>query len=227
MYRLHIANKNYSSWSLRPWLLMKTLSIPFEESLSVFGAGSNWDEFRHFSPSGLVPCLVKDDQVVWDSLAIMEYLAEQHQGVWPGDFHARTWARCASAEMHSGFLALRDQCPMNCAVTVLLNDVDEALQKDLDRLDELWFQGLQHFNGPFLAGKRFTAVDAFFAPVVFRINSYGLQLSEPAHAYVSHMLEIEGMQQWRNEALEESWIEPGHEQDSVQNGVLTADARKP
>src|SRR5271165_5094264 len=103
MYELHIANKNYSSWSLRPWVLMRELGIPFVERLSPFSEESNWDAFRGFSPNGKVPCLHDGAEAVWDSLAITEYLAEGHQGVWPENQQARTWARCAAAEMHSGF----------------------------------------------------------------------------------------------------------------------------
>ena len=116
MYTLYIANKNYSSWSLRPWLLMRALSIPFEEQLVAFEEGSNWARFREFAPNGRVPCLHDDGIVVWDSLGITEYLAERHSGVWPESAQARAWARSASAEMHSGFDALRGLCPMNCAL---------------------------------------------------------------------------------------------------------------
>ena len=165
MYTLYIANKNYSSWSLRPWVLMTELGIPFKEVLNSFDEGSNWNKFRTFSPSGLVPCLVDGDRNIWDSLAIIEYLAESHSKVWPSGIDARTWARCATSEMHAGFFEIRNQCPMNCGVKVAFGPLDAALRKELDRLDELWNQGLSHFKGPFLAGPSFTAVDAFFAPV--------------------------------------------------------------
>ena len=118
MYTLHIANKNYSSWSLRPWLLMRMLAIPFEERLTPFPTGSSWSLFRPFSPNGRVPCLIDDGWAVWDSLAIAEYLAERHAGVWPSDARARAWARSAAAEMHSSFTALRNACPMSCGVRV-------------------------------------------------------------------------------------------------------------
>ena len=118
MYTLYIANKNYSSWSLRPWLLMRVLAIPFEERLTPFPTGSSWSLYRPFSPSGRVPCLIDDGWAVWDSLAIAEYLAERHAGVWPSDARARAWARSAAAEMHSSFTALRNTCPMSCGVRV-------------------------------------------------------------------------------------------------------------
>jgi len=109
MLKLHIANKNYSSWSLRPWVLMTQLGIPFEETLNQFTEDSN---FKAFSPTGLVPCLVDGDTVVWESLAIVEYLAEQYPQVWPSDKDARAWARSATSEMHANFSALRNECPI-------------------------------------------------------------------------------------------------------------------
>jgi hypothetical protein len=122
MYQLHIANKNYSSWSLRPWLLLSELGIPFEERLVTFaqGNGASWQAFRAFSPNGKVPCLHDGERVVWDSLAIAEYLADRHVDVWPSGPDARAWARCAAAEMHSGFAALRNQCGMNCGLRIRL-----------------------------------------------------------------------------------------------------------
>ena len=183
MYTLYIANKNYSSWSLRPWSLMRELSIPFEERLVPFSSLDNWAEFRAFAPSGKVPCLLDGDTVVWDSLAIVEYLAERHAGVWPADAQARAWARCAAAEMHSGFTALRERCTMNCGLRVRLREMPPPLARDVNRIGELWRNGLQRFGGPFLAGPAFTAVDAFFAPVAFRVQTYGLALDESAAAY--------------------------------------------
>jgi len=187
---LHIANKNYSSWSLRPWVLMRALDISFKEELSPLVEGSCWDDYRTFSPSGLVPCLHDGELVVWESLAIVEYLAEQHDGVWPRDTQARAWARCATAEMHAGFSALRNECSMNCGVRVQLHEISPALQHNLDRLDELWSEGLDRFHGPFLAGDSFTAVDAFFAPVAFRIQTFQLPMSDTASAYVQRLLTL-------------------------------------
>jgi len=227
MYTLHIANKNYSSWSLRPWVLMRTLSIPFEEKISPFPTGSSWEQFRNFSPTGLVPCLEDGDQIVWDSLAIAEYLGEKENGVWPDGVAARTWARCAAAEMHSGFFDLRGDCGMSCGVRIKLHEVSGGLQKDLDRLDELWQQGLTQFGGPFLAGEKFTAVDAFFAPVAFRIRTYGLQLSDPSLAYAQRLLDLDAMQNWNNDALKEPWFEPGHEKQILNAGELLEDLRTP
>lgn len=152
--KLHIANKNYSSWSLRPWVLMRTLGIGFEEVLHPFPIGGGSTGFQAFSPTGKVPCLVDGDLTVWDSLAIAEYLAEQHAGVWPQVQTARAWARSAAAEMHSGFQTLRQVCSMSCGVRVDLRP--EALQMlapDLERLQTLWREGLQRF-GRSLPGRR-------------------------------------------------------------------------
>ncbi len=226
MYQLYIANKNYSSWSLRPWILMHTLNIPFEEHLNAFGSGSNWAEFRQFSPTGQVPCLVDDQQVIWDSLAITEYLAEKHTSVWPQLSAARAWARCASAEMHAGFMALRNQCPMTCGLRIQRHTVDQALTHDIKRFDELWNQGLDTFGGPYLAGSTFTAVDAFFAPVAFRVQTYGLNISPKAQSYVDLLLTLDGMQTWYQQALEEPWREPGHEQEALDCGIITEDFRQ-
>ncbi|MFZ6749574.1 glutathione S-transferase family protein [Undibacterium sp. Ren11W] len=227
MYTLFIANKNYSSWSLRPWALMRELGIPFEEKIAPFGSDSNWDEFRSFNPAGKVPCLhaSKEADVVWDSLAIIEYLAERHEGVWPADGKARTWARCAAAEMHSGFGAIRQTCPMHVGFRIQMKPTSAAFNHDIARLNELWNHGLDQFGGPFLAGAKFTAIDAFFAPVVFRAQSYGLALNEKSNAYAKHLLQTNAMQQWQTEALKESWREPGHEDAALAAGTLLADLR--
>jgi glutathione S-transferase len=226
MSDLYIANKTYSSWSLRPWVLMTQLGIDFTEHVEPFGEGSNWESYRRFSPTGKVPCLVTGQGAVWDSLAIAEYLAEQRPEVWPLDAVARSWARSASAEMHSGFSNLRQQCPMNCCIEVALHDIDAALQADLARLQEMWREGLKRFGGTFLAGAQFTAVDAFFCPVAFRVQTYGLKLDEVCQAYVQRLLRLPAMQTWRDQALAEPWIESGHEQACLAKGTLVKDLRR-
>jgi glutathione S-transferase len=225
MYELFIANKNYSSWSLRPWVLMKTLGIAFTEHLNPFGAGSNYSAFRKFSPTGRVPVLNDGDLHIWDSLAITEYLAERHEGVWPKDNAARAWARSAAAEMHSSFSALRNGCPMSVGIRVKLNPPNAALAADIARIGELWNEGLTRFGGPFLAGATFTAVDAFFAPVVFRAMSYGITFGGPADAYVQHILALPAMQEWYNAGLTEPFREPGHEEECRAAGTWTVDLR--
>ncbi|MGO4572852.1 glutathione S-transferase family protein [Microvirga sp. 2TAF3] len=225
MYALYIANKNYSSWSLRPWVLMRELGIPFEERMVPFTGMSNWESFRDFSPTGKVPCLKDGNTVVWESLGIAEYLAERHDGVWPKDAQARAWARCAAAEMHSGFGTLRGRCPMNCGIRVRLDEMPDALKQDIARIGELWNEGLTRFGGPFLAGKAFTAVDAFFAPVAFRIQSYGLVLDDASMAYVKRLLALPAMQSWYEAGLAETFREPGHEAEAKETGTWLEDLR--
>jgi len=221
-YQLHIANKNYSSWSLRPWILLRELGIPFEEHMHPFGQG---ESFFGFSPSGKVPCLHDGDSVVWDSLAIAEYVGESHEGVWPSDPRARAWARSAAAEMHSGFAVLRQRCSMSCGVRIRLHEHPEALARDIARIDALWSEGLRRFGGPFLAGSRFGAVDAFFAPVAFRVQTYDLALGEPAAAYAQRLLELPAMRQWYAEALIEPWRDADHEVELREAGEWLADLR--
>ncbi|MEQ9945541.1 glutathione S-transferase family protein [Pectobacterium aroidearum] len=225
MYQLYIANKNYSSWSLRPWVLLKTLSIPFEEKLVAFAPGMAQPAFKAFSPTAKVPCLIDGETIVWDSLAITEYLAEQHPGVWPADAKTRAWARCAAAEMHSGFTALRNTCSMSCGVRVKMNEISPALSNDINRIGELWQEGLTRFGGPFLAGKQFSAVDAFFAPVVFRIKTYQLPVSPEAAAYCDHLLAQPAMQRWLQDALAETWREDEHDEEVKKAGEVVEDLR--
>lgn len=224
-YTLFIANKNYSSWSLRPWVLMKELNIDFEERLIPFVKGSNWKQFREFSPNGTVPCLHANNHTIWDSLGIIEHLAEHHTNVWPEDIAARTWARCATAEMHSGFTALRNDCTMTCGQRIQLHDISANLQSNIDRIDELWNEGLSRFEGPFLAGNTFSAVDAFYAPIAFRVRTYALQLSQTSLDYVNRLLSLVSMQEWDKAALAETWREPGHEQEAINSGIITDDFR--
>lgn len=223
-YTLYIANKNYSSWSLRPWILLTELGIPFKEVFTSFDI-SNHDTFKTFAPNAKVPCLYDDELIIWDSLAIIEYIAEQHPSVWPENKQARAWARSASAEMHSGFSALRNHCSMNCGLRLKLHSMPESLLADLQRIDELWCDGLTQFAGPYLAGKQFSAVDAFFAPVVFRIQTYNLALSDVCLAYSQRILAMKGMQQWYQSALNEPWREVSHEQDVIKHASLLEDWR--
>lgn len=229
MYKLYIGNKNYSSWSLRPWILLTELQIPFEEVLVPFDDGSSYDKFRAFSPTGLVPCLVDNrgdsEETIWESLAITEYLAEAHPTVWPYPKSARAWARAAASEMHAGFSAIRNDCPMTVGLRIRLHTQSEGLQKDLTRLAELWQQGLDQFGGPFLAGNRFTAVDAFFAPVAYRVQTYGLELPPAGQDYVQRLSSLAGMQAWTESALAETFREPAHEEEIRDLGEWLEDLR--
>ncbi len=226
MYDLYIANKNYSSWSLRPWVLLKTLGIPFTEHLHYFSTpiGENV-QFKAFSPTALVPALHDQGLTIWDSLAIAEYVYEAHPAVWPADREARAFARSAAAEMHAGFSVLRNICTMTCGLRVKLHTISPALQRNIDRLDALFSEGLSRFGGPFLAGDTFTAADAFYCPVAFRAQTYGLTLSAPAQAYIGRLLALPAMQDWYAAALAETVREPEHEAEVTEAGIIVADYR--
>ena len=225
MYRLYIANKNYSSWSLRPWLLMKELGLPFEERLIPFGNEAAWAAYRNTSGAGKVPCLIDGERTVWESLAIVEYLGEKHAGVWTEDASARAWSRSASSEMHAGFPHLRTYCSMSCGVRLKLKEMPPALLRDIARIGELWREGLERFGGPWLAGGAFTAVDAFFAPVAFRIQSFGLTLEPVAMDYAARLLATAGMLDWYAAALREPMRDEPHDVELAQFGTVVEDLR--
>jgi glutathione S-transferase len=224
-YILITANRNYSSWSLRPWVLMKALAIEFTDRLEPFTKPVNYDEFRAFSPTGQVPVLIDGAETVWDSLGIVLYLAQRHAGVWPEAAAARTFAQCAVAEMHGGFGALRNDCTMNVGVRVKPRPMRPALLQDVARVRELFETGLARFGGPWLAGEQFTALDAFFAPVAYRIRTYGLDVGA-GQAWVDRVIAHPAMQQWEAEALAETWREVSHEEDLLACGAITADYRQ-
>ncbi len=224
-YTLITANRNYSSWSLRPWLLMKGLGLTFEDQLQPFTKPSNYEEFRSFSPTGQVPVLLDEGRTIHDSLGITLYLADRHDGVWPKDPDARAWAQCAVVEMHSGFSALRNDCTMNVGVRVKPKPMSDALKANVARIAELFAEGLSRFGGPFLAGATFSAADAFFAPVAFRVRTYGLDVGTAGQAWVDHILSHPAMLQWEAEALAESWREAGHEAELRAAGQVIADYR--
>ncbi len=225
MYTLYIANKNYSSWSLRAWVLMREFALPFEERLMVFGDAASWRGYEKISPTARVPCLVDGDQAVWDSLAITEYLAERHRALWPEDARARAWARSAAAEMHSGFADLRNVCSMSCGVRVRLKTRPEPLRRDTERIGALWNEGLRRFGGPFLAGGAFSAADAFYAPVAFRIQTYALKLDAASAAYAERLLQLKSMRAWYASALAEPWRDATHDADTLKFGSVLQDLR--
>jgi glutathione S-transferase len=210
--QLYIANKNYSSWSMRPWLLMRQLGIAFDEIKLRFDQGGS-TQFRQgvarVSPAGRVPVLVDEGFAVWDSLAIAEYLHEKFpaSGVWPTEARERARARCLCAEMHSGFSALRSSCPMN--IEAALAEVGQRIwaeqaevRRDVQRIDQMWSQQLAASGGPMLFGG-FGAADAFYAPVASRVLTYGLPMSETAQAYVERLRALPGFAQWAEAALTE------------------------
>jgi glutathione S-transferase len=225
-YTLVTANRNYSSWSLRPWVLMKALGIDFEDRIEPFLEPVNYEAFRAFSPTGQVPVLIDGTRTVWDSLGIVLYLAERHDGVWPVDAEARAWAICATAEMHGGFSALRNERTMNVGVRVAAAPGSDALGRDVARIAELWSEGLNRFGGPWLAGAEFTAVDAFYAPVAFRVRTYGIDVGTAGLAWVERIIAHPAMREWEATALAETWREESHEADLATCGSITADFRR-
>ncbi len=225
-YTLVTANRNYSSWSLRPWLLMTALEIPFEDRIEPFLAPVNYDAFRAFSPTGQVPVLIDGTRTVWDSLGIILYLAERHDGVWPAGEEARAWAMCAVTEMHGGFSALRNERTMNVGVRVDAAPGSAALERDVARITELWAEGLDRFGGPWLAGAAFTAVDAFYSPVAFRVRTYGIDVGPAGLAWVERIIAHPAMRDWEATALAETWREESHEADLATCGTITADFRR-
>ena len=223
-YTLITANRNYSSWSLRPWVLMKALGIAFTDQLEQFAKPDNYRAFHEFSPTGQVPVLIDGDHIVADSLAIALYLAERHEGIWPTDSDARIFAHGAVCEMHGGFGHLRNDCTMNVGVRVKLKPMSEGLQRNVARVREIFESGLSRFGGPWLAGAEFSAADAFYAPVAFRIRTYGLDVGA-GQAWVDRALVHPAMLQWEAEALAEDWREVSHEEELAAAGVITADYR--
>jgi len=227
MYELFIGNKNYSSWSMRPWVLMRALDIRFTERLMPFHQNHGEGSFLRFSPTGRVPLLVDGALKVWDSLAIAEYLAESHQGVWPTDRAARAWARSAASEMHSSFQDLRSQCSMSVGVRVRLRQHTDGLQADLRRLATLWSDGFARHGGPFLAGRSFGAVDAFYAPVASRVQTYSLPLPREAMSYVERLLAHPAVAQWIEAGIAEDFRDASHEAEITSTGEVLQDLRAP
>lgn len=226
MLTLIIGNKNYSSWSLRPWLALRMLDIAFTEQLQPFVDHGSHDEFRAFSPTGRVPLLIDGDLEIWDSLAIVEHVAESHKALWPADAAARAYARAVTAEMHSGFSVLRNVCTMNCGLRVQLHERSAALEVELARIAEIWTTGLDRFGGPFLAGSSFTIADAFYAPIALRLQTYGISLGEKADAYAQRLRDLPPMREWYEAGLAETWREPDHEAEAHAAGTITSDLRR-
>jgi glutathione S-transferase len=208
MYTLYVGNKNYSSWSLRGWLAMMLSRAPFTEVMvSLTGEGTTNPAIRAFSPSARVPCLHDGATIVWDSLAIAEYLAERHPGMWPVDPVTRAWARSICAEMHSGFSALRNEMTMCIRDRVDVRPWSQALERDIARVTEIWNESRRRFAqaGPYLCGG-FSVADAFYAPVAFRFRTYGVDPDAAAGEYLRALLADRFLRQWEEAALKETAI---------------------
>jgi len=211
---LVIGNKNYSSWSLRPWLLLRHFGVEFREVRLLLDTPEFFAEIGRYSPSGKVPALQDGDLSIWDSLAICEYGNERWldgRG-WPGDMQARAMARTAAAEMHSGFTALRSQLPMNSRRRPDAYRWDEAAQRDIDRVQALWGELRQRYGeaGEFLFGE-FSIADAMFAPVAIRFDGYGVSVGEVAKRYMQALFALPAMREWRQAAESETESVPGTE----------------
>ena len=204
---LTIGNKNYSSWSFRPWIALKVLGIPFEETvIPIYYPGSR-EKFLALSPGGKVPILQDGTVTVWESLAILEYLAETHPALWPRDPAARAHARAISNEMHAGFQPLRRQCPMNMWRPVKKLALSPETAANVARIDAMWSDCRARFGagGPFLFGA-FTAADAMYAPVVSRFHTYAVEVGAPSAAYMQAMMALPAWQEWYAAALKEEWL---------------------
>jgi glutathione S-transferase len=209
---LYIANKNYSSWSFRPWIALTAAGIPFREELIPFGPGATHPRFRELSPTGKVPVLHHGKIQVWESLAIVEYVAELYPdaGLWPVERESRSLARSISMEMMSGFRALRSACPMNLRRPVQAIPLAEGVTADIARIEAIWREMRLRSGGPFLFGA-FSATDAMFAPVVNRFAAYDLVKDAETIAYMDAMRAHPAWRAWETAALAEPWIVPEDE----------------
>jgi glutathione S-transferase len=216
--RMHliIGNKNYSSWSFRPWFAMKVAGLHFEETVIPLGSPDFKERVSKLSATTKVPVLIDGEIVVWESLAIIEYVAEMRPDarLWPADRAPRAHARAIANEMHAGFVALRRHCPMNMARQIKARDLTDEVIADVKRIDALWQMCLARFGGggPFLF-EQFSAADAMYAPVVSRFNTYAIEVSNPSRAYMNAIMALPAWTEWRHAALLETWVLPDVEVD--------------
>ncbi len=206
MMTLIIGNRNYSSWSLRAWLVMRHSGVPFEEKRIALDTPGYREQISGYSDAGRVPVLIDQELTVWDSLAIAEYMAEKVPGLWPEAASERALARSVSAEMHSGFMALRQALPMNCRAKDRKVVLGNELANDISRIDRLWNECLKKQSEVGGLFGTWSIADAMFAPVVFRFNTYNIQLSELSQRYVEWQLEDVHMQEWLHMAIDESEV---------------------
>lgn len=209
---LYIGNKNYSSWSLRPWIAMEAAGVPFTDEVIPFDFPAGNPKFKAISPTGRVPVLHHGDVRVWESLAIIEYVAElfPDKGIWPKDAGARAEARAISMGMLSGFRALRNACPMNIRREPRAIALPDGVTDDVARIETIWKEALARSRGPFLFGA-FSAADAMYAPVVNRFETYRLTQDDTVLAYIARVKAHPAWQKWQAAALAEPWIVPEDE----------------
>lgn len=205
--KLYIGNKNYSSWSFRPWIALKVKKVDFEEILVPFDMPGGNPLFKDFSPNAKVPALHDGDLAISESLAILEYLADKHpdRGFWPDKLEKRAMARAYANEMHGGFQGIRNECPMNMRRPVAKLDVSEGTRKDVARIEQIWDTCLNESGGPFLFGE-FCNADAMFAPIVNRLDVYELSEAEAVKSYSGAIKSTDAWQQWETAGRQESWV---------------------
>jgi glutathione S-transferase len=207
--RLIIGNKNYSSWSFRPWIALKATGIPFEEEVLPLETPEFRKRLDAVSGTGKVPTLIDGDIRVWESLAILEYLAEKFpdKKLWPADAAARAQARAISSEMHAGFVPLRSACPMNMWRPVLKRDLGADVKANIARIDSMWSDCRKRYGqgGAFLFGS-FGAADAMYAPVVSRFHTYGIDVSPASRAYMDAVMALPAWAEWYAAAVKEPWV---------------------
>jgi glutathione S-transferase len=213
---LVIGNKNYSSWSFRPWIAMKVAGIPFTDQVISLSDPEFATKLAAFSPAGKVPVLIDGDRHVWETLAIIEYLAEAFPDarLWPSDAAARAHARAIANEMHAGFAPLRNECAMNFWRPVKRRALSEGAAANVKRINAMWSECRARFakGGPFLFGA-FGAADAMYAPVVSRFHTYDIAVSTAAHAYMDAVMALPAWAEWKEAALKEPWVVPKDEPD--------------
>ena len=216
--KLVIGNRNYSSWSMRPWLVMREVGLEFEETVIPLRQPDTPARIAQYSPSGKVPVLIDCDVKVWESLAIISYLADKYpdKAIWPEGAAARAYAKSIAMEMHGGFQALRQTCPMHLGKRFAAPTMTDDLAANVSRVEDIWRETRGRFGagGPYLFGKRFTAADAMFAPVATRFDSYSIPVAADTRAYIDAIYAHPGFVEWRTAAFEEPWsisaFEDGH-----------------
>jgi glutathione S-transferase len=212
--KLIIANKAYSSWSLRPWILMATFNIPFEEVVIPMYRPDTKKKMLKYAPTGKVPSLQDGDVSAYESISVIEYIAEKYpkKAIWPKNKIARAWARSLSAEMHAGFQGLRQHCPTNFRRPVKKRELTEAAAADVQRIQAAWAAARRKFGkgGPFLFGK-FCAADAMFAPVVNRLHTYDVPVKKETRAYMDAIMALPAWQAWIKDAHKEKWTHEAYD----------------
>ena len=207
--KLAIGNKNYSSWSMRPWVAMRAAGIAFEETVIPLGEADTKQRILQFSPAGKVPAIVDGDVQVWESLAILEYVAEKFPdaGLWPSGAKARAHARAIATEMHAGFVPLRKHYPMNLRRPLRKREPTPEVEANVRRIDQIWTETRARFGagGPFLFG-RFSAADAMYAPVVARFTTYAVDVGPESRSYMEAVKALPAYDEWKAAGLKEPWV---------------------